>query len=252
MIFESSKEYISVYEIKNVISGILKKKSFNDVKELIEDIHVKYSEEEIKKYLDDRLRKEKPDLLKRVKKRKNDNSKKSFDKMIEEFADELEMSTYSFDSFTLDYFKNYINILKKKISKMISILDQIEDKNNKEIFPLLEDIDITIDDKRNIKNEDAERILKAILYNLSNLLKKSDEANKLETYYSFKLSKDSIYQDGFIENDLYPSEKIQEKNLLVGFDCQYISLTDKQVDKIREDERKMNKYILSIVSQMQK
>ena len=35
MIFESSKEYISVYEIKNVISGILKKKSFNDVKELI-------------------------------------------------------------------------------------------------------------------------------------------------------------------------------------------------------------------------
>ena len=249
MLFDSSEDYIFIYKIKNIISGILNKKCFDEVKEFINKIEVKLDEEEIKKYLKDRLIAEKPDLVKKVKKRKNKNNS---NKIAKEFVEDLQLSAYSFHPFTLEYYENYISILKKKILKMINILDQIEDKDNKEIFDLLEDLDITIDDNRKIKKEDAERLLHTILYNLSDLLRKFDEANNLETYYNYKLTRDSLYRDGLVEDDLYPSENIQEKNLLVGSDSQFIPLTNKQKEMIRENDNKKNKYIFSLINQILK
>lgn len=253
MIYGLENEYISVNKIKEVISGILGKKSFDETREFINNAEVKLSEEEIKKYLVDKLMDEEPDLGRRVQKRSNRNNTRTRNskEMIKEFIDDLAISAYSFDPFAIEYFNHYIDILKKKILKMLSILDQVEDKNNEEIYELLEDLDISINGERQIKCEDAERLTHAILYNISNLLIKLNEANKLETYFEFKISKDKLYRDGLDENDLYPSEKIQEKDLLVGDDKQFISLTDKQIEMIKKKNRENYLYIVKLVNSLQ-
>ena len=251
MVFDSNKKYIDVNEIKKIISGTINKNNFNDVIEFVNNISIKITEDEIKKYLDERLINEKPELKERIKKRKKNNVIMDSKEFMSEFIDDLQLYQYSFDSYTLEYFINYINILKIKINKLFNILNQISDKDNKEIFEILEDLDITINAQRKIKKEDAERLLNPILYNLSNFLKKAHEANQLETYYNYKLTKDSIYRDGLNENDLYPSEEIQIKNLFAQDDLQYIPLTDKQKENIRTKELEHYKCVISLVNKLQ-
>ena len=246
MVFEAKEDYIYTYRMKEIISGVLNKKDYNEVKEYINDMGIKLTEEEITYYLEERLKIEKPDLLERVNNRKNGN--KTTKQKAEEFIDDIEISAYSFSPFVFEYYSNYMDILKKKVSKMLNIIDQIDDVNNKEVFKVLEDLDITINSERKIKREDAERLLQTILYNLSDLLRKVVESNNPETYYSFRHTKESIYRDGLIESDLYPSEELQVKNLYECDDNQYIPLTDKQIKEIKKKEIKKYKFIVSLIN----
>ena len=107
MVFDSNKKYIDVNEIKKIISGTINKNNFNDVIEFVNNISIKITEDEIKKYLDERLINEKPELKERIKKRKKNNVIMDSKEFMSEFIDDLQLYQYSFDSYL--FFDSFIH-----------------------------------------------------------------------------------------------------------------------------------------------
>ena len=217
--------------------------SYYEINRFIEKAEVNLKSNEIKKYLEEKYLEEK-------------KLKKNYYKdiiysnyYVRRLELELEYGKYKFKPYTLEYFKKYINILKKKCINLIKIIDGL---TNGTISPeLLKELDISLDENGNILMSDVLRITNPFIYNFNELKEMVNKANNLETYLDFKISLDDVYRNGFSEVELYPSEKLQDENAEMfskGKDG-YIPLTEKQkiLSKKKEDE-----YILAMCNIVKK
>lgn len=161
----------------------------------------------------------------------------------QQFVDELTAIKYQYDSYALEYFKKYIDILKEKSLSLFEIVNKIQNialgKINDEgeinkIISLLSEYDIKILENGNIYYQDLIRLLTPLVENVLELKEKVDSANSLETYLSFKISKHSLYKDGFTEDDIYPKRALQVK--AYEFDTKgYIRLSHKQREALNKE-----------------
>lgn len=251
-IFDEKKEFIDVNEIKDVITNTFQLSNYNEVRELVNNTEIKLTEDEIKKYLDERLSIERPELKESIANReeKPTTGMRDSKEATKIFMEDLEIQKYKFEPYVLKYYKRYINILKTKLNKLFGILDQIQDEKNDKIFELLNELDITINDDRQINRVDAERLLEPILQNLSEMLQKAEEANKLNTYLKYGLSNNMFYRRGLSGYENYPRTELQVKNLddiEINGQVGCIPITEKQKKIIKQKESEYLKWTLNIL-----
>ena len=198
----------------------------------------------------------KPDLKQWIDEKKNDNKclNKQFtmDEQFEEsckyFSNMLALKKYEFEPYTLEYFKKYIKIVRKKVLILLDIIEKIGNKEVSAIGNIMEDLDIVLDKKGNILKEDIERLIKPTIANINILNDKLNKANDLSTYLTFKISRQSIYRNDFSENELYPLPSLQDKHYL-GFNREeYVPLSkghQKQLDYLQtKSRRKLAKLLM--------
>lgn len=223
--------------------------SINEVINYIKNADVQLTEQEIKNYLREKFEQDDSELYMRQKNRKGLSSnptkwtEEDIQNASQQFVDDLAAIKYQYDSYTLEYFKKYIDILKEKSLSLFEIVNKIqnialgkindEDEIN-QIINLLSEYDIKILENGNIYYQDLIRLLTPLVENVLELKEKIKSANSLETYLSFKISKHSLYKDGFVEDDIYPKRALQVK--VLGFDNKgYIRLSNKQREVLQKE-----------------
>lgn len=112
------------------------------------------------------------------------------------------------------------------------------------IQDLITELDIQLDANGNISKEDIIRLITPTVYNIESLNKKVSKANDLSTYLTFKMSKHSLYKDGWSEEEIYPSSLLQIKNLYN--DHGFVPLSSKQKTELDQTQLKS----LSLFSKM--
>lgn len=242
--------YINPLVMTSIISKELNfSMSINEVIDYIKKADVSLTEQEIKNYLRTKFEQDDSELNKRqknIKKLNGDPTKwteEDIQNASQQFVDELTAIKYQYDSYALEYFKKYIDILKEKSLSLFEIVNKIQNialgKINDEgeinkIISLLSEYDIKILENGNIYYQDLIRLLTPLVENVLELKEKVDSANSLETYLSFKISKHSLYKDGFTEDDIYPKRALQVK--AYEFDTKgYIRLSHKQREALNKE-----------------
>lgn len=245
-------EDIKYYEPKIIITILedILGKDLNTIKSDIEELKITINKEQIVDFLDKTFEEEEPEVKARLenpKPRKRSNNivewtEQDIQESTQQFGDELTAARYGFDSFTLDYFHKYSNIVRNKAKKILDIIEKIVNKDSS-IIELLVELDIKLDENGNISKEDIIRLIPPFIHNYNELFEKVNNANNLETYLTFKLSKHSLYRDGWSEGELYPTSSIQVKDLYRDYLPGNISLSTNQKNKLREEQRKSMKIL---------
>lgn len=213
-------------------------KKFDTIKADVMNSEVFVTEEQIQKFLNKRLTVEDVELKIRI---ENKDKFMYVSDSAQKYIDEMNMKRYKFNSYILEYFKRYIEIVKNKLLVLLNIIEKIKEKN---IEDILNDLDIVLDDNGFIKQEDIIRLIQPTIYNIKKLDEKVYEANRLETYLIFKISKESLNHHGLSEEEIYPTTNIQINNLNYGFIKGNIPLSKKQIKKLEDDQsKKITKYI---------
>ena len=249
-IYEEDVYYINPLVMTSIIQEELNlSMSINEVIDYIKNADVQLTEQEIKNYLREKFEYDDSELYMRQKNRKRLNgeptkwTEEDIQNASQQFVDDLAAIKYQYDPYTLEYFKKYIDILKEKSLSLFEIVNKIQDialgKINDEdeinkIISLLSEYDIKILENGNIYYQDLIRLLTPLVENVIELKEKVESANSLETYLSFKISKHSLYKDGFTEEDIYPKRSLQVK--AYEFDTKgYIRLSHKQREIIQKE-----------------
>lgn len=249
-IYEEDVYYINPLVMTSIIQEELNlSMSINEVIDYIKNADVQLTEQEIKNYLREKFEYDDSELYMRQKNRKRLNgeptkwTEEDIQNASQQFVDDLAAIKYQYDPYTLEYFKKYIDILKEKSLSLFEIINKIQDialgKINNEdeinkIISLLSEYDIKILENGNIYYQDLIRLLTPLVENVIELKEKVESANSLETYLSFKISKHSLYKDGFTEEDIYPKRSLQVK--AYEFDTKgYIRLSHKQREIIQKE-----------------
>ena len=130
--------------------------------------------------------------------------------------------------------KNYLN--KEEIEKLNDLTNMFlvfaEDEAKERHIMTMKDWINATDDLLKFRR-------KEVLQNSGNIshkqaVEKVESANSLETYLSFKISKHSLYKDGFTEDDIYPKRALQVK--AYEFDTKgYIRLSHKQREVLQKE-----------------
>ena len=223
--------------------------SFNELKKFIEECEISVTEDEIKKFLD---KKRNENYTGSKVSSKNNGSSiliqedTTPEKLEKAVKNALDYQCSSFDPYILEYFKKYVAILKVKCANLFKLLECLDKKNemSDEESEVLSSLDIHTDEKGNIYWKDVNRLCEAIIYNINDLYKKVQEGNNLNTYLDFKISKEQLGRDGIFDEDLYPSEEIQVKDVTRGNLPEFIALTEKQkVELKKENLRNFSKFL---------
>ena len=244
---EDGTKYYEPKIIITILEDILDK-DLNTIKSDIEKLNVCVDKKEIEDFLDKTLE-EDPELKRRIenpKPRKRSRNllkwtEQDIEDSAQEFGDQLSAARYSFDSFTLEYFIKYSNIVRNKAKKILDIIEKIVNKDYSTIADLMIELDIQLDENGNITKEDIIRLIPPFIYNYKSLVEKTNMANNLETYLTFKLSKHSLLKDGWSEGELYPTSSIQVKSLYRDHLPGNIPLSTNQKQILREEESKSMK-----------
>lgn len=227
-------------------------KDIETIKTELSKLKIVVTTEQIKEYLDNKFEEEEPEVKERLENPKPSkplSDKIEFNKIsiedIEEssqrFGDQLTAARYGFDSYTLNYFNKYSNIVRNKSKKILDIIEKIVNKDYSTIADLIIELDIQLDENGNISKEDIIRLIPPFVHNYNSLVEKVNTANNLETYLTFKLSKHSVYRNGCSEGELYPVSSIQTKSLYYDYLPGNISLSNNQKKVLREEQSKANK-----------
>lgn len=243
-----------------VIISIIEEKFGKSIDELKNDIKIKnifITEEHVTKYLDDKLAEENPELKKRVE-NGGKSPKKTFGKMTKEdsqaevqnFMDNLYMGRYSFSPYTLKYFHKYSDICRKKSISLLDIIKGIGTKDTESIQDTLNDLDIILDSDGNILAGDIERLIEPTIENIEDFNKKVDKANSLYTYLDFKINKDSIYGNGFCEDEVYPHEGLQLMSLYYNKVRGCVPLSERQRNDLRQRIAEAGKKFIKVVEDL--
>lgn len=241
--FFNNKKYYNPSIMLNILENFTGK-SYHDLRNDIVNSGVLVTDNEIINFLNQQFLDCDSDIMKRVNdcELKHANSDRLFGENGLDYLkkhsscleDYLAVRKYTFEPYSLEYFKKYISIVK---TKLLTLLDNYffigcgcPD------FDLLDDLDINLDSRDFISKEDIIRLIKPILYNLDLLSKKVNEANDLSTYLSFKMSRFLLYKNGLSDNDIYPSDSLQINNLLCSEDG-YVALSDRQREKIKNSKQ---------------
>ena len=223
--------------------------SFNELKRFIDECEISVTEDEIKKFLD---KKRNENYTGSKVSSKNNGSSiliqedTTPEKLEKAVKNALDYQCSSFDPYILEYFKKYVAILKVKCANLFKLLECLDKKNemSDEESEVLSSLDIHTDEKGNIYWKDVNRLCEAIIYNINDLYKKVQEGNNLNTYLDFKISKEQLGRDGIFDEDLYPSEEIQVKDVTRGNLPEFIALTEKQkVELKKENLRNFSKFL---------
>ncbi len=207
--------------IKMILFDALK---LSDIEEFINKVDITITEDEIKTFLNKKMIEENPNLKQK------------------EMEDIATAYKYYFEPYSLQYFKKYTSILKKKCQSLLSVLNDINKGKSEKLSDAEEqrllDLDFHIDSEGNINFKDAERLLDAIIYNVKDLSEKIALGNNPETYLTFKESKHKLGKDDVWENEIYPSSKIQIKDRYYAHMPEFIALSEAQFDEIRNNDLK--------------
>ena len=215
----------NIYLSKDAIVNILERELGLDLSKLkfyIVNTHITLTSEEVVNYLNELTKKQK--ILDR------------------RFALELD-NKYTFEPFTLEYFTNYLDILKQKTIKLLNLVDNIDNEEYKDIFKSL---DITIYGNR-LHYKDVIRLCKPIIYNVLKIKETSDKANDKKTYITTKINKDALFRDGWTLREIYPLSSLQDKKGESMTDDGYIELSDKQKEEMMKLTRNNLTYIIELL-----
>ena len=157
-------------------------------------------------------------------------------------------SRYCFEPYTLEYFKKYTTIVRNKIHLLLNLIEKIGHKDSQTIQDVLADLDIVLDENGNILKSDIIRLITPTVDNINDLNAQLSKANDLSTYLTFKISKSSLYKDGFSEKEIYPSQAIQIKDLYCDDMPGNVKLSERQQQALKEDQGKVMKKILTLLS----
>ncbi len=236
--YYDSKYIITILE--NILGNRL-----DDIKNWINSTQVVVSKEQITEYLEKTFEKENPELKKRIESPKPKRCENTFGwttedikASLKEFADNLSKGRYYFEPYTLEYFKRYSNIVRNKALLLVSIIEKIGNRDCISIQDLMSELDIQLDENGNILREDIIRLITPTVYNINKLNEKVTKANDLSTYLTFKMSKHSLYRDGWSEKEIYPTESLQIKNLYYDYIKGNVPLSNNQKIEIEKQERK--------------
>lgn len=225
-------------------------KDINTIKTELDEFKINVMSEQIGEYLNNRFEKEEPEVkvrLENLKPRRNLNNgwislleitSEDIEESTQHFADQLTASRYEFDSFTLNYFNKYSSIVRNKAKKILAIIEKIANKDYSTIANLMIELDIQLDENGNISKEDVIRLILPFVHNYNELIEKVNSANNLETYLTFKLSKHSLYRDGWSEGEIYPTSFIQVKDLYRDYLPGNIPLSNSQKEQLQERQSK--------------
>lgn len=227
--------------------------SFVELERFIEECEISVTEDEIKKFLDKKRNENYTGS--KVSSKNNgssiliqeDTTSEELEKAVK---NALDYQCSSFDPYILEYFKKYVAILKVKCANLFKLLECLDKKNemSDEESEVLSSLDIHTDEKGNVYYEDINRLCEAIIYNINDLYKKVQEGNNLNTYLDFKISKEQLGRDGIFDEDLYPSEEIQVKDVERGNSPEFIALTEKQKVELRKENLRNFSKFLDIIN----
>ena len=153
-----------------------------------------------------------------------------------------------FEPYTLEYFNRYSNIVRNKALLLLNVIEKIGNRDTISIQDLITELDIQLDGSGNISKEDIIRLITPTVYNIGELNEKISKANDLSTYLTFKMSKHSLYKDGWSEGEIYPSSSLQVKNLYYDHVRGNVSLSSAQRTELEQEQRRsMKKFAKMII-----
>ena len=224
--------------LKTILEDTLDTKLEELKKEVIQS-EVVVTEDEIRNFLTKTLEEENPELKVRIEspkvirnKKMGEWKKSDFNEMATEVFDKLSYRRYEFDSYTLDYFKKYVEILKNKAILLLDIIDGISTHNYENISDNLIDLDIQLDKNGNILHDDIKRLINPTISNIKELREYVLKANTLTTYLTFKMTKESLEHNWVDENYIYPTVNLQEKSIYDNYFKGNVALSSRQYESI--------------------
>ena len=250
---ENNSHYYNPKIMITILEDIFKRNIF-DIERKIDSCYIHVNEDDIKDFLEQKLIEEDFELKQRIeapKKKRSSNlaywTKEDVENSSQEFIDELSMQRYTFEPYTLEYFIRYTSIVRNKINELISIIKNLSTKKIDVIEEELKRLDINLDENNDIHKSDIIRLIIPAMYNIKLLNDKVNEANNLETYLTFKMSRHSLYKEGFMENEIYPNQEIIIKSLEYDGCPGYVPLTDNQKQQLWDKRDKSIKIIAKIL-----
>lgn len=253
--FDSTK---NKYYDASILVSILEKnlgKSLYEIKNDVNNAQISVTRDEIEEFLERTFQKENPGLKERIEKPKP-RYNKPFDELTEQdikdssqiFIDKISAGRYHFESYTLEYFNRYTTIVRNKALKLLNIIERIGTRQSITIQDLLVELDIQLDENGNITREDIIRLIKPTIQNVGELDEKITKANDLSTYLTFKMSKHSLYRDGWSEGEVYPTKSIFVKDLHNGYSYGNIPISSRQEQELHEELRKSSRKLAKILT----
>lgn len=247
---DTDNRYYDSKYIITILENILGNK-LDNIKNNVSNTQVVVTKEQIVEFLEKRFEEEEPELKKKIespKSKRSGNFGRWTDKDIksysQEFIDGLSAERYYFEPYSLEYFNRYSNIVRDKALLLLNIIDKIGNRDTISIQDLITELDIQLDENGNISKEDIIRLITPTVYNIGELNEKVSEANNLSTYLTFKMSKHSLYKDGWSEGEIYPSSSLQIKSLHYAHVRGNVPLSSAQRDELeQEKERSRGEFV---------
>lgn len=247
------KEYLNEQEYynPNILIQILEdyyKKSIDELKNDLENIQITITQEDIKKYLEQKFKEENPELKERIETRKTRKKKslleltpEDIDNLSSVLTDQLMASKYDFDPYTLNYLKKYSEIVRYKSLALLDIIELLS------CYGSVVEYDIILKNDK-ISKADIERIIKPTLENINSFYEKINQANTLDTYLTLSITEHSHMKNGITECEIYPIKQLQVKDLYYSGVKGTIPFSEKQKEELSEEQRRnfdnMLKYVL--------
>lgn len=218
--------------------------SYEEIKKDINSKQIVVGEDGIKYFLNNKFEEENPELKKRIENSRNNKqnrtrislselTKEDIKRSAQAFSDQIKASRYSFDPYTLQYFKKYSDIVRNKALSLISIIDSIVAGKVSSI----NEFDIVLSEDGKIAKTDIERLITPTLWNIDALYAKVNMANSFETYLNFSVSQHSLMRHGVSENEIYPTVKLQIRDLYYDGLKGNIPLSESQKEQLRIEQK---------------
>lgn len=217
--------YVNPVHIEKILEEALSM-PYNDILAYLENAKVSLTYDQIQEYLNRKT------LLRK---------KVEYETRNDRFPIKCAYTIENLSPATLNYFINYIKILKENCLDFLNLYHQIHlnklkalDENNNQLFQsILVKYDIKLNEDGDVSYLDMIRLLVPFVYSIENLEEKTKQANQLDTYLFFSVSKHSLQMDLLCEDDLLPGRTIQLDNLYdVCSEDGYIPLTEQQREKM--------------------
>ena len=135
------------------------------------------------------------------------------------------------EQYTYDYYKKYVEILRSKVGRLLTIIAGISRGDIAGIKDELEKLDIVLDENGNILRSDIERLVVPTVENIRKLESKVEEANDFSSYFDKKREKHL----GFSEDEIYPLPDLQEPLRMFNHSSEYVMLSKRQQEQLEAE-----------------
>lgn len=252
---DNKKNYDSKYLVK-ILEEILGK-SFNEIKEDINNKRVTVTAEQIESYLEQKFIEEAPELKERLQNTRPNRSKnigemtrQDIKDKANRFADELAAGRYYFEPYTLEYFNRYTDIVRNKVNTLLNIVSGLANKEVESVKEQIEELDINISSDGKVSKDDIIRLIIPIVANIKMLEEKVEKANDLSTYLTFKESKHSLLKDGWSEREIYPISSLQIQSEMNDWRDDNVKLSNNQKKILQKGQERSRKIVADILTSL--